>query len=51
MSGGSLRCSEAAALLWADVQRERDGSRRLLILRSKTDQKGSGAVVVSRAGR
>ena len=45
MSDGGLRRSEAAALLWVDVQRERDGSGRLLILGRKTDQEGSGAVV------
>ena len=34
MGDGLLRCSEAAALRWGDV----DGSGRLNIVRSKTDQ-------------
>ena len=42
---GGLRVSEAAALTWKDVGRWADGSGRLTILRSKTDQEGKGAVV------
>ena len=42
---GGLRVSEAAALTWRDVERWADGSGRLTILRSKTDQEGKGAVV------
>lgn len=45
MADGGLRRSEAAALTWARVSRERDGSGRLLILASKTDAEGRGAVV------
>ena len=45
MADAGLRRSEAAALRWADVQRERDGSGRLRILHSKTDTEGRGAVV------
>ena len=42
---GGLRVSEAAVLAWKDVERWPDGSGRLTILRSKTDQEGKGAVV------
>ena len=42
---GGLRVSEAAALTWRDVARWADGSGRLTILQSKTDQEGKGAVV------
>ena len=42
---GGLRVSEAVALTWKDVVRWADGSGRLTILRSKTDQEGRGAVV------
>ena len=42
MRDGLLRASEAAALTWADLQREPDGSARILIRRSKTDQQGAG---------
>ncbi len=45
MADGGLRRSEAAALTWARVDRERDGSGRLSILHSKTDAEGRGAVV------
>ena len=45
VSDAGLRRSEAAALVWADVEREKDGSGRLLIRRSKTDKQGEGAVV------
>lgn len=44
MRDGLLRVSEAAALTWADLQAEPDGSGRLLIRRSKTDPEGRGAV-------
>ena len=47
---GGLRVSEAAALTWGDVERWPDGSGRLIIRRSKSDQEGRGAVVaVTRA--
>ena len=39
-----LRRSEAAALRWADVEFRADGSARVSIRRSKTDQTGAGAV-------
>ena len=45
LSDGGLRRSEAAALTWADIQRQADGSGRVRIVRSKTDQAGAGAVV------
>ncbi|MXX89546.1 MAG: tyrosine-type recombinase/integrase [Boseongicola sp. SB0677_bin_26] len=40
-----LRRSEAAALDWSQVGTEADGSGRLTVTRSKTDQEGDGAVV------
>ncbi|MYG28490.1 MAG: tyrosine-type recombinase/integrase [Boseongicola sp. SB0677_bin_26] len=40
-----LRRSEAAALDWSQVGTEADGSGRLTVTRSKTDQEGEGAVV------
>ena len=46
MSDAGLRRSEAAALVWADVQRQPNGSGRLLIWCPKTDAEGPGAVVV-----
>lgn len=45
MRDGLLRRSEAAALTWADVSREEDGSGRLALARSKTDQEGAGATL------
>ena len=39
-----LRVSEAAALVWGDIETEPDGTGRLLIRRSKTDPEGEGAV-------
>ena len=45
MFDGLLRRSEAAALTWADVSRESDGSGRLTVRRSKTDQEGEGKVL------
>ena len=40
-----LRRSEAAALTWADVEADPDGSGRLTVKHSKTDQEGEGAVL------
>ena len=40
-----LRRSEAAALTWADVRRAPDGSGRLTVQHSKTDQRGEGKVL------
>ena len=45
MTQAGLRRSEAAALLWEDVSIEADGTARINIRRSKTDQTGQGAVV------
>ena len=45
VSDAGLRRSEAAALRWADIERESDDSGRVSIRRSKTDPTGSGAVV------
>ena len=45
MFDGLLRRSEAAALTWANVSRESDGSGRLTVRRSKTDQEGEGKVL------
>ena len=44
MRDALLRVSEAAELLWEDIQEEEDGTGRLLIRRSKTDREGEGAV-------
>ena len=44
MRDAMLRRSEAAALTWADVEFRRDGSARVTVRRSKTDQQGEGAV-------
>ena len=44
MRDSLLRVSEAAALMWSDVRQVRDGTGRLLIRHSKTDQEGIGAV-------
>jgi len=44
MRDGLLRRSEAAALDWQDLTRALDGSGRLLVHRSKTDQTGEGRV-------
>ena len=41
---GMLRCSELRALRWSDVERAEDGSGRITIRTSKTDQQGEGAV-------
>ena len=40
-----LRVSEAAALTWDDLEEMEDGTGRLTIRRSKTDQTGEGTVV------
>lgn len=45
MADAGLRRSEAAALEWGDVQAEGDGSGRITVRRSKTDQEAEGAVV------
>ena len=45
MRDGLLRRGEAAALTWADVSRESDGSGRLTVWRSKTDAEGVGVVL------
>ena len=42
---GLLRRSEAAALRWGDVELLADGSGRLHLRRSKTDQEGLGTVL------
>ena len=44
MRDGLLRVSEAAAATWSDIEERSDGSGRLLIRRSKTDQEGKGAI-------
>ena len=45
MRDGLLRAAEAAALTWKDLTPLRDGTARLHINRSKTDQEGTGATV------
>ena len=45
MSDGLLRISEAVAVDYAHVQTEADGTGRLSIPSSKTDQEGKAAVV------
>ncbi len=45
MRDGMLRRGEAAALVWEDITRAADGSGRLIIRHSKTDQEGKGAVM------
>ena len=45
LSDAGLRRSEAAALTWADVEIAADGSGRIRIARSKTDQEGEGEIV------
>ena len=42
---GMLRRSEAASLTWGDLVDEGDGTGRLTVARSKTDQEGEGAVL------
>ncbi len=45
MRDGLLRRSEAAALRWGDIEVHADGSGRLHVVRSKTDQTAEGAVL------
>ena len=45
MREGLLRRSEASALRWGDVEFHADGSGRLHVVRSKTDQAAEGAVL------
>ena len=45
MRDGLLRGSEAAALRWGDIEFHADGSGRLHVLRSKTDQTAEGTVL------
>ena len=45
LSDGALRRSEVAALKWRDVSRRPDGTGRLAVARSKTDQTGAGDIV------
>ena len=40
-----LRRSEAAALVWGDISHDEDGSGRLFIGVSKTDQEGDGTLL------
>ena len=49
LSDAGLRRSEAAALIWGDVQRWDDGSGRITVIRSKTDVEAQGAVVAQGA--
>ena len=44
MRDGLLRVSEAAAVVWDDIEWRSNGTGRLAIRRSKTDQVGKGAV-------
>ena len=44
MRDAMLRRSEAAVLRWGDIEPQTDGSGRLTIRRSKTDQTGKGAI-------
>ena len=48
MRDGLLRRGEAAELVWGDISRAFDGSGRLVIRHSKTDQEGKGAIVYLR---
>ena len=45
MFDGMLRRSEAAVLTWEDIGRAADGSGRMTVRRSKTDQEGEGKVL------
>ena len=45
MFDGMLRRSEAAVLTWEDIGRAADGSGRLTVRRSKTDQEGEGKML------
>ena len=44
MRDSLLRRSEAAEFTWDDLEKEKDGSGRIYIAHSKTDQEGEGAV-------
>ena len=50
MRDGLLRRSEASALRWGDVELLEDGSGRLHVVRSKTDQAAEGAVLYLGSG-
>ena len=45
MRGALLRRSEAAALLWSDIEESPDGTGLVTVRRSKTDPFGEGAVL------
>ena len=45
MRDGMLRRSEAAALVWGDVTPEPDGTARVRVVRSKTDQTAMGEIM------
>ena len=45
MRDGLLRVSEAADLIWRDLKPVADGTGRLHIRRSKSDQEGEGVVM------
>ena len=45
MRDGMLRRSEAASLTWGDLLEQEDGTGRLTVARSKTDQEGEGVVL------
>ena len=45
MRDGLLRVSEASALTWGNIELQEDGSGRLHVARSKTDQTAEGAVL------
>ena len=45
MRDGLLRIGEAAALVWSDIEWEPDGTGRLIVQRSKTDQEGKGSIL------
>ena len=45
MRDGMLRRSEAANLTWGDLVDQEDGTGRLTVARSKTDQEGEGVVL------
>lgn len=45
MRDGLLRCDEAVRARWSHLKRETDGSGRLTVPTSKTDQMGKGAIL------
>ena len=45
MRDGMMRSAEPVALLWEDLSPTDDGSGRVLVRRSKTDQEGAGATL------